>query len=764
MFKNLKLKTKLLIAFLSVGTIPFAIVSIISMNQMSNSLSKQIFSQLVSIRDIKKLQVENYLKTIKNQIRTFSENFMIVEAMHQFDHSFDSFITDNQLHAKDLKNQRKHLKTYYTKDFSNAYREQNERSPNIDQIFGELDNKAVALQYRYIKDNPNPLGSKDSLDKALDQSKYSEFHGKYHPIIRSYLKKFGYYDIFLVDPKNGKVIYSVFKELDYATSLINGPYANSGLAEAFRLANKAKSPDFVGFTDFKQYFPSYEAPAGFVSSPIYKDQQKVGILIFQFPMDNLNRIMKARNGMGKTGETYMVGHDFLMRSDSFQDPVNHSVVASFRHPEKGKVKTLSVKKALNGKSGNKIIRDYKGNWVLSAYAPMNLSGLNWAFLAEISEAEAFENIKTLKRVSGIIGVICIISIVSLSLFITLSIVKPIQGVVTNLTDLSQGEGDLTTRLAVASNDEVGDLSIRFNEFMEKLKDMVTKIVKGVETLSSSSTELSAISEQMSTNSKQTSQKSDVVFQSAKDMSENMNSISAAMEESNTNSSMLATSAEQMTSTINEIAENTDKARSISVEAVEESREVSQQMAELGNAAKSIDQVTETITEISEQTNLLALNATIEAARAGESGKGFAVVANEIKELARQTTEATLDIRQKIDSIQKVTGRSVLSIEKISKVIEEINTIISTIATAIEEQSASTREIANNISQISQGINEANQNIAQSSKVTQDITQDINEVNLASNDIANSSSQIRLSADELSELANHLNVLVRRFKV
>jgi len=270
MFKNMKLKTKLIAAFLSVGIIPFAILSIFSLYQVEKALNKQIFSQLVSIRDIKKLQVENYLKTIQSQIITFSENAMIVDAMCTFNHAYGTFIDENRLNQKNLNTMQSKLKTYYMNDFSNAYRQQNEgRSSHVDRLFEQIDETAVALQYFYIKDNSNPLGSKDYLNKALDGSTYSDRHGHFHPIIRSYLKKFGYYDIFLVNAETGKIVYSVFKELDYATSLKNGPYADTGIGEAFRMSNSASSPDFVGFTDFKQYLPSYDAPAGFVSSPIY---------------------------------------------------------------------------------------------------------------------------------------------------------------------------------------------------------------------------------------------------------------------------------------------------------------------------------------------------------------------------------------------------------------------------------------------------------------------------------------------------------------
>jgi methyl-accepting chemotaxis protein len=765
MFKKLKLKAKLLAAFLTVGIIPFAVLAVVALNQAGNALTNQAFNQLVSMRDVKKAQIERYLQTVYNQVVTLSEDRMIVNAMAQLDFAHDNFLNENHYGPEQIRDLRSKLATYYTNEFSSAYRQQNDgHTPDTDRIINQLDDTAVALQYSYIRANPNPLGSKDKLDKALDASQYSEVHSEVHPVIRDFLEKFGYYDIFLVEPHTGQVVYTVFKELDYATSLINGPYANTGLGEAFRQAKAASSPDFVAITDFKPYFPSYEAPAGFVASPIFAGQEKIGVLIFQFPIDRLNVIMKERTGMGKTGETYLVGPDMLMRSDSFLEPENHTVIASFRHPDKGKVDTQASREALGGETGQEIIMDYNGNPVLSAYTPLTFNGLNWALLAEIDEAEAFAAIRTLKGVAGIVALIGITAIVGLALFITRSIVKPIQGVVGSLKELAQGQGDLTTRLPITGNDEVGDLARCFNEFMEKLHTMIKDIVKGVETLSSSSTELSAISQQMSTSAEQTSTKSQTVATSAEEMSANMNSVSAAMEQSSTNTSMVASAAEEMTATIGEIAQNAEKARSISVDAVQQTQGAGNQMTELGRAAQAIGKVTETITEISEQTNLLALNATIEAARAGEAGKGFAVVANEIKELAKQTAEATLDIRQQIEGMQNATGTTVQSIEQIGQVIDSVNEIVSTIATAVEEQSISTKEIADNIAQASSGIEEVNSNVAQSSNVAQMITKEIAEVNQASGEIANSSSQVRLSADELSTLAEQLNEMVGRFKV
>ena len=354
------------------------------------ALRAEAFAKLTANRDVKRAAVERYFQSIRDQIVTFSEDRMIVDAMKGFRDTFRKFRTENNISDADLKTQREALLTYYTGDFSNEYSKQNDgKSPHAEEFLRQLDDDSVALQYAYIKANSNPLGSKNLLDRASDQSGYSQLHAKVHPILRSYLEKFGYYDIFLVDPETGDIVYTQFKELDYTTSLIDGPYAQTNFGECFRKANEADNRDAIILVDYKQYAPSYEAPASFIASPIFDGDKKVGIAMFQMPIDRLTAIMGERSGLGQTGETYLVGPDLLMRSDSYLDAKNHNVVASFRHQDTGRVDTQAAHAALTGETGAEIIIDYNGNPVLSAYCPVDIGGITWALMAEIDVAEAF---------------------------------------------------------------------------------------------------------------------------------------------------------------------------------------------------------------------------------------------------------------------------------------------------------------------------------------------------------------------------------------
>ena len=326
------------------------------------------------------------------------------------------------------------------------------------------------------------------------------------------------------------------------------------------------------------------------------------------------------------------------------------------------------------------------------------------------------------------------------------------------------KGDLTQSIDVDQNDEIGDLARAMREMNENLRRMLLDVSGGVETLSTSSTELSAISQQMADSSEQSAANSTSVAAAAEQMSANMNSVAAAAEQAAQNVGIVASAAEEMSSTIQEIARNTEKGRTISMQAVTQTTSASEKMVRLGVAAKAVGKVTETITEISEQTNLLALNATIEAARAGEAGKGFAVVANEIKELAKQTADATLQIRQQIEGIQNSTLSTVSEIQQVTAVINEVNEIVGSIASAIEEQSIATREIAGNVAQASSGIQEVTQNVSQTSTVSAGISRDVSSVSVSAQEITSASSQVRLSAGELSTLSERLKAIVQQFNL
>jgi methyl-accepting chemotaxis protein len=576
------------------------------------------------------------------------------------------------------------------------------------------------------------------------------------PRIQGMVADNGFYDLLLIS-NDGNIVYSAAREPDLGMNIPGSELADSSLGLALKKMVQAGDDDVV-IGDFASYKPSKGAQAAFMVARM-KDESGnvVGNVAIRIAGNQLNAIVQQRSGLGKTGESYLVGmHDgqIALRSDR--------VVKTGRIGQAKSDKFIEL--ALNGQSGTTVKTGSTGAREFVRYDPVAVSGLNWALMTTAATGEVFAAVDSLRNtILIVIGLVTLV-VIGLALGITAVIVKPIKNTAVMLKDIAEGEGDLTRRLAVDTRDEMGEMATWFNTFMEKLQGIIRQIADDATTLNDASSSLSAIAGQMTEGVENMSHRSDQVATASEAMSGNMNSVAAASEQAATNVNMVASATEEMTATVGEIAQHSEKARAITESAVSKASGATAKVDELGHAADEISKVTEAITEISEQTNLLALNATIEAARAGEAGKGFAVVANEIKELARQTAAATLEIKNRITGIQDSTADTVTQIEAITGVINEVNEIVGTIATAVEEQSVTSQEIANNVAQASQGIQEVNENVNQSSSVAGTISGDIAEVNSSVQEIADSSSQVNHNSDELSALSGKLRELVGRFKV
>jgi len=276
------LKPKVIGGAVLLTAIPVLLTSLavltVATSESEVALETEAKNRLIAIRDVSRARISDYLETIRKQILTYSEDRMVVEAMKAFRSDFR--IYRDQV-PEDTAKLKADLATYYNREFSEEYAKRNpgEESP-ASQWLSRLDDESIALQYRYIKANSHPLGPKDKLDDPGDDSEYARHHRLYHPVVRSFLEKFGFYDIFLVDPETGDIVYSVFKELDFTTSLKNGSFASSGIGEVFNRANQATSADYVAVSDFASYGPSYQDPASFIASPVFDGSEKIGVLIF----------------------------------------------------------------------------------------------------------------------------------------------------------------------------------------------------------------------------------------------------------------------------------------------------------------------------------------------------------------------------------------------------------------------------------------------------------------------------------------------------
>ena len=314
-----------------------------------------------------------------------------------------------------------------------------------------------------------------------------------------------------------------------------------------------------------------------------------------------------------------------------------------------------------------------------------------------------------------------------------TIQRPLQETVKVLERVA--DGDLTARLDIHADDEVGYMATALNRSVDAMSQALHAISRDAEVMAGSSDELTNVSEQMTLNAEQTSEQANRVSQAAGGVNTNVQAV------------MVAT--EQMGSSIREIAKSAGDAATVTGNAVKVAERASGVISRLGSSSAAIGKVIRLITQIAEQTNLLALNATIEAARAGEAGKGFAVVANEVKELASETARATNDIEAQVRAIQADTDEAISAIGEISDVIGEVNGISTSIAGAVEEQTVTTAEIGRQVTDAAEGSAAIVDNIAT--------------VANAAADTSSGADRTRSAAGEMTQMASDLRRLVSQFQ-
>jgi hypothetical protein len=390
-----------------------------------NELFKQLFElnyqakfdQLKSINSTKKRNIEFYFEIIRNQMLTFSENPMVVEAVKDFKAAFAQVgdgVTESQLLTFGQS-----LQKYYAEEFLPRLQDNSHEQKSVESFLPETD-KASILQYQYMAQNPHPTGQKSLLDDAQDGSEYSKVHARYHPVMRSFLEKFGYYDIFLIDPETGDMLYSVFKEVDFATSLLSGLYHTTNFGTVVKEAIQSHDPGFLKLIDFEPYAPSYLAPASFIACPIYEKDQKIGILVFQMPINKMNQILTGdhqwrEDGLGESGETFIVGSDYKLRSIAreltedeghylstlkaagYSEAVLHQIQTTKTSILLEEVKLDSVRKALRGESGTQIEKNNRGIDMLHAFAPLDIPDVHWMIMSTTKEEEASMKINNLRN-------------------------------------------------------------------------------------------------------------------------------------------------------------------------------------------------------------------------------------------------------------------------------------------------------------------------------------------------------------------------------
>ncbi len=496
LIERLSIKSKLILMLVTAALLSVAVVNVLSYVVGARALRNGIFNQLKSLRASKASQVESYFLQMRNQVEVLAEDQMLVAAVRELQAAFQE-LRDEELDTE----QAAELESFYRDTFFPKLAENIlSGTPQLDTYLPD-EPATRYLHYHYLAVNPQEIGSKDELDEAAgDQSPYREVHRQYHPIFRNMVRKLGYYDFFLIDVATGDVLYTVAKETDFAANLITGPYSGTGLAAAYEAVRKERLKGFVKIVDFRDHAPSYRMPAAFIAGPIFDRHECVGVLVFQLSVDELNRVMTgdrnwSRAGFGESGETILVGPDYLMRSESrflLQDPegyledltrenVPERTVATIRQLNTSilqqKVQTEATEGALERREENTVeIEDYRGMKVLVSYAPLNLGGgdLEWAVIAKIDAEEATAPIDEFLRWVVIVSTLLVLLATLAAMLVATGFVRPIEKLIAGAREVSRGKTDVS--LEVTSHAELGELAHSFNEMVKSL-DAQTRLVR-----------------------------------------------------------------------------------------------------------------------------------------------------------------------------------------------------------------------------------------------------------------------------------------------
>jgi methyl-accepting chemotaxis protein len=560
----------------------------------------------------------------------------------------------------------------------------------VDSALAGNDDKKVIIDY-----NGNPVlsawdpvelpgGIRWALVSEMDVAEaFSPKDEDGNEFYKKYIDKYGYYDLFLINP-DGYVFYTATREADFQTNMVNGKYASSNLGKLTRQVLNSKS---FGIADFEPYAPSNGTPASFVAQPVVHDGEVEVVVALQLPLEGINNIMQVREGMGESGESYLVGPDKRMRSDSFLDSTGHSVAASFAGTiDKNGVDTEGASEALAGKTDAKVIMDYNGNPVLSAYTPVKIGDLTWGLLAEIDEAEVKAPINAMIRNVAIIAFIIAALVCVVAIFVVRGILKLLGGEPKHLAEVAKkiSEGDLTVELALKKGD-TDSLFASMKDMVEKLKSVVGNVQAACSNVASGSEQMSSTSQELS--------------QGSTEQAANVEEVSASMEE--------------MAANISQNTENSRQTEQIANQASVDGQEGGTAVVETVQAMKNIAEKISIIEEIARQTNLLALNAAIEAARAGDAGKGFAVVASEGRKLAERSQSAA-------GEISELSASSVEIAEKAGKLLDKIVPDIQKTSELVQEISASSSEQNSGASQVNKAIQQLDNVIQQNASASEEM--------------------------------------------
>lgn len=460
----------------------------------------------------KKQEVERYVDGLVQSMRLLAETREVIGGTVAMQDSFSKLPTSLKVTPEFA---RAAVKEWYARDFTPEYDRLNPRLPiQFQNIVNTLPEATIAVQYLYIATNPHGGEERYLLNDPGDGSAFSAAHAPLQKFMMSALAHTSFQDMHIADARTGDLFYTSAKEPDIATNLLIGPLKDTGMAEAFRAVVDKRTPDAVHMSEYASFYPALGEVSSFIGVPIMSGTTMVGVLIGQFPIDGLTDLVTYQGnwkdvGLGRTGETYLIGPDKKFRSNSrflienigayvqslqaanLPADVIAAIQASGSNVGLQEIATEGALQALAGKTGSGTYPDYRSVEVLGFYAPIKLINNDWALLSEIDAQEAFAPVAELRNriLLGAVGAVALLGLVGaiFARVLSNSVTRPIdlfRGIVQKVN-----VGDLNARVRSNAQDEVGELSRAFDTLLDERVTTLNKASEENEQLNNSVIEI-----------------------------------------------------------------------------------------------------------------------------------------------------------------------------------------------------------------------------------------------------------------------------------
>ncbi|MBN9886886.1 methyl-accepting chemotaxis protein [Salipiger abyssi] len=591
------------------------------------------------------------------------------------------------------------------------------------------------LKAAYIDENPHPVGEKDELVQAGDGSAWSQVHGAYHRGFRNFQRQRAYYDLFLFDLQ-GNLVYSVFKEADFATNLLDGPYAESGLGSVFSIAAGAPEGE-VTFTEFGSYAPSAGAAAKFAATPVFDDSgRRIGVVALQIPIGHIAQTLAGSELLGETGRVYAVNSAGLALS-SISGETSYDVLDQLPALPQVQAASSSAEAVFDDATG------IGGTRVVALTSAGRFAGSNWGFVVEQDRTEALVPERNLLILTLLQLAAVAVAVSGLSFFVARLLTRRISLLSKSVEGMSEGDFETLVN-QIKTGDELGDIARALERFKTELakgraatvrQEQVQKTQREVvELLSNALSRLASGSlrcridapldpeyEQLRSDFNATVDALTSIVQelhgSAEQIGDDVTGLSENIDQLSQRTENQAATLEQTAAAVEEITSNvksTSESANAIVHAVHSARTEAERgevvrgdavaaMSSLEESSKQIGQIIRVMEDIAFQTNLLALNAGVEAARAGEVGRGFAVVASEVRALAQRSSDSAAEIRDLIKRSNDNVSNGVKLVSELGRSIETILGEITGISSQVQDIAGGASEQATGLTEISSGM-------------------------------------------------------------